>query len=57
MPEYKHSFDFEDVTAFKKAIEVYLAILEAQTSSAYELSHNAEYIQMCKALDAVKKAL
>ena len=49
MAEYKHLFDFEDITAFKKALEVYLVILEAQNGGAYELAHNAEFIKMCKA--------
>ena len=56
MAEYKHSFNFENVTAFKKALEVYKAILEA-TNSSYELSKNVEYVNVCNALDAVKNAL
>ena len=56
MAEYQHSFNFENVTAFKKALEVYKAVLEA-TNSDYELSHNAEYIKVCNALDAVNDAL
>lgn len=56
MAEYKHSFNFENVATFKKALEVYKAILEA-TNSDYELSNNAEYTKICNALDAVKNAL
>lgn len=57
MSEYKHSFNFENVATFKKALEVYKAVLEATTNSGYELSHNVEYVKVCKALDAVKNAL
>ena len=56
MAEYKHSFNFENVTAFKKALEVYKAILEA-TNSSYELSKNVEYTKICNALAAVNDAL
>lgn len=56
MAEYKHSFNFENVTAFKKALEVYKAILEA-TNSSYELSQNVEYTKVCNALAAVNDAL
>ena len=56
MAEYKHLFNFENVATFKKALEVYKAILET-TNSDYELSNNEEYIRVCNALDAVKNAL
>lgn len=56
MAEYKHSFNFENVATFKKALEVYKAIFEV-TNSDYELSHNTEYIKICDALNAVKNAL
>ena len=56
MAEYKHSFNFENVATFKKALEVYKVVLEA-TNSDYELSHNVEYANVCNALDAVKNAL
>lgn len=57
MGEYKATFDFDDVATFKKALTVYKAILEAQAGSAYELSHNEEYIRVCKALSEVEKHL
>lgn len=56
MAEYKHSFNFENVATFKKALEVYKAILEA-TNSSYELSQNVEYTKVCNALYAVNDAL
>ena len=56
MAEYKHSFNFENVATFKKALEVYKAVLKA-TNSDYELSRNTEYTKVCDALDAVKNAL
>ena len=57
MGEYKATFSFEDVVTFKKALNVYKAILEAQAGSAYELSHNEEYIRVCKALSKVEENL
>lgn len=56
MSEYKHSFNFENVATFKKALEVYKAVLEA-TNSDYELSKNVEYANVCNALAAVNDAL
>lgn len=56
MAEYKHSFNFENVATFKKALEVYKAVLEA-TNSDYELSKNVEYANVCNALAAVNDAL
>ena len=56
MAEYKHSFNFENVATFKKALEVYKVILET-TNSDYELSNNEEYTRVCNALDEVKNAL
>ena len=57
MEEYKATFSFEDVVTFKKALEVYKAILEVQAKSAYELTHNGEYERVCIALEAVEKNL
>ena len=57
MTEYKATFNFNEVVTFKKALKVYLAILEAQAGSAYELSHNEDFIRACEAFDTVKKTL
>lgn len=55
--EYKATFNFNEVVTIKKALKVYLAILEAQSSSAYELSHNEDFIRACEAMDTVEKNL
>lgn len=57
MGEYKATFGFNEVATFKKALNVYKAILEAQAGSAYELTHNAEYERVCIALEEVEKNL
>lgn len=57
MTEYKATFNFNDVVTFKKALKVYLAILEVQFGSAYELTHNDEYHRVCAALEEVEKNL
>lgn len=55
--KYEAVFDFNEVVTFKKALKVYLAILEAQSGSAYELTHNDEYQRVCVALKEVEKNL
>lgn len=57
MGEYKATFGFDEVATFKKALTVYKAVLEAQAGSAYELTHNEEYIRVCKALSKVEENL
>lgn len=57
MGEYKATFGFKEVATFKKALEVYKAVLEAQAGSAYELTHNDEYERVCIALEEVEKNL
>ena len=53
----KATFNFNEVVIIKKALKVYLAILEAQFDSAYELSHNEDFIRACETMDTVKKYL
>lgn len=57
MGEYKATFGFNEVATFKKALTVYKAVLEAQAGSAYELTHNDEYLRVCVALEEVEKHL
>lgn len=57
MGEYKATFSFDEVATFKKALTVYKAVLEAQAGSAYELTHNDEYLRVCVALEEVEKHL
>lgn len=53
--EYKAAFGFNEVATFKKALNVYKAILEAQAGSAYELTHNTEYKRVCITFEEVEK--
>lgn len=57
MTEYKATFNFNEVVTFKKALTVYKAVLEAQSGSAYELTHNDGYLRVCVALEEVEKHL
>lgn len=57
MGEFKASFDFDEVVAFRNALKIHKAILEASAGSAYELANDREYINICKALESVEKHL
>lgn len=57
MGEFKATFNFDEVVAFRNALKIHKAILEVSSGSAYELSHNKEYIDICKALESVEKHL
>lgn len=55
---YQVTFDdYNDIVAFRNALKIHKAILEASAGSAYELAHNREYINICKALESVEKHL
>lgn len=57
MGEYSAKIDFETVVACKNALEVYKAILQAQSKSDYELEKNIEYKKVCEAYNKICKHL
>lgn len=54
---YQVTFGYNEVVAFRNALKIHKAILEASAGSAYELANNREYIDICKALESVEKHL
>lgn len=57
MGEFKATFNFDEVIAFRNALKIHKAIIEASSDSAYELAYNKEYINICAALESVEKQL
>jgi hypothetical protein len=53
MGEYSAKIDFQTVVACKKALEVYKAVLKAQSNSDYELEGNTEYKKICDAYEKI----
>lgn len=53
MAEYSAKIDFQTMVACKEALEVYKAVLKAQSKSDYELERNIEYKKICDAYDKV----
>lgn len=53
MGEYSAKIDFQTVVACKNALEVYKAILKAQSKSDYELDKNTEYKEVCAAYNKI----
>lgn len=53
MAEYSVKIDFQTMVACKEALEVYKAVLKAQSKSDYELERNIEYKKICDAYDKV----
>lgn len=54
--KYKATFGFNDVVAFRKALKVHKAILEAQSESEFAFG-NDDYKKACKALESVERHL
>lgn len=53
MVEYSAKIDFQTVIACKNALEIYKAVLEAQSKSDYELDKNTEYKEACDAYEKI----
>lgn len=53
MGEYSAKIDFQTVVACKNALEIYKAVLEAQSKSDYELDKNTEYKKACDAYEKI----
>lgn len=53
MTEYSAKIDFQTIVACKEALEVYKAVLKAQSKSDYELERNIEYKKICDAYDKI----
>lgn len=53
MGEYSAKIDFQTVVACKNALEIYKAILKAQSKSDYELDKNIEYKKVCDAYNKI----
>jgi hypothetical protein len=53
MGEYSAKIDFQTIVACKEALEVYKAVLKAQSKSDYELKENIEYKKICDAYDKI----
>lgn len=52
MGEYSAKIDFQTIVACKEALEVYKAVLKAQSKSDYELKESA-YDKICSAYDKI----
>lgn len=53
MWEYSAKIDFQTVVVCKNALEVYKAVLKAQSKSDYELDKNTEYKKACDVYEKI----
>ena len=53
MGEYSAKIDFQTVVTCKNALEIYKAVLKAQSKSEYELDKKIEYRKVCYAYNKI----
>lgn len=57
MSKYEAKLDFDTVVACRDALKIAKSILRVLKTSAYELSIDRQYIEICKALEVIEKHL
>ena len=57
MSKYEVKLDFDTVVACRNALRIAKANFESLKTSAYELSTDRQYIEICKALEVIEKHL
>ena len=57
MSKYEAKLDFDTVFACRDALKIAKSIFENLKTSAYELSIDKQYIEICKALEVIEKHL
>jgi hypothetical protein len=57
MSKYEAKLDFDTVVACRDALKIAKSIFESLKTSAYELSTDRQYTEICKALEVIEKHL